>query len=145
MKKGLCCRVYSFFKKFFIGVGDTYIDERGYFRYINTNRLVHRDIAYKEIYLPEWKRYGKQCEYPSRFREYEIHHKDRNKLNNNVDNLQILMHEEHSKEHGIKIDEMKVAEIKVTKIMKLYEEHEFIQKMRESYTHNGFYNRLNKK
>lgn len=68
------------------------MDKRGYLRN-GYGRLVHRDIAYKQLY-----------NYPNkhnrRFREYDIHHIDRNKLNNHPSNLKILTREEHNKEHG---------------------------------------------
>ncbi len=77
----------------------TYIDENGYYRWKDTQRLVHRDIAYKQIYLKN------RDKYPLPFRCYQIHHIDRNKTNNRVDNLEILTEEEHRKVHGIEEDE----------------------------------------
>ena len=67
-------------------------DARGYYRN-GYGRLVHRDTAFKCLYS-----YPK---YPLRFREYDIHHKDRNKKNNHPDNLAILTRDEHKKAHGI--------------------------------------------
>jgi hypothetical protein len=72
------------------------LDNRGYFRN-GYNKLVHRDIAYNEIYKNGYA----NGEYKLRFGEYDIHHKDRNKQNNEVDNLQILTREEHKKIHNI--------------------------------------------
>jgi len=73
----------------------TYIDKQGYKRYKDNGRLVHRETAYNQIYI---KDIGK---YPLRFREYDIHHIDGNKLNNKSKNLQILTREQHKQVHGI--------------------------------------------
>jgi len=75
---------------------ETYIDEGGYLRFIDDNtpysNLVHRQIAYELIYNSD--------EYQHHFSEYEVHHKDHNKLNNSVSNLEILTTEEHMNVHG---------------------------------------------
>ena len=68
-----------------------YIDCRGYIR-DGYDKLIHRKIAYKYLY--------NVYEFPLRFRDYVIHHKDRNKKNNHPNNLQILTQEEHNKIHG---------------------------------------------
>lgn len=68
---------------------DVYVDKFGYYRFISNNRLVHRDVAYWQIYKLNREKY------PLRFGQYVIHHKDLNKLNNSVDNLQIVTPEEH--------------------------------------------------
>lgn len=70
-----------------------YIDKQGYLRDNIDNRLVHRTVAYLEIYLPNRKKY------PLRFREYVVHHKDKNRLNNHKSNLRILTPEQHKKYH----------------------------------------------
>ena len=72
-----------------------YIDARGYYRYANSGRLVHRQIAYKYVYLPN------KDNYVYNFGSYVIHHKNRHKLDNNSSNLEILTREEHEKRHGI--------------------------------------------
>ncbi|MCG2717931.1 MAG: HNH endonuclease [Nanoarchaeota archaeon] len=71
-----------------------YLDDKGYFRYTSTDRLIHRVIAYEYLYLqnPE--------DYPLGFCNYVIHHKDENKVNNFPSNLQILTREEHDKIHA---------------------------------------------
>jgi len=72
-----------------------YTDENGYKRgKLNHSDLIHRQIAYKEIYLKDRE------SYPLRFSEYVIHHKDGNKKNNKISNLQILTPEEHESIHG---------------------------------------------
>lgn len=75
----------------------TYIDKNGYFRFNDSNKLVHRWVAAKYIGpIP---------------RGYVVHHIDRNKLNNNVDNLEIMSQEEHEKEHQWEIFVKKPATI----------------------------------
>ena len=74
----------------------THIDERGYYRYNIDNRLVHRDIAYKEIYI-----YNRD-KYPAKFRKYVVHHKDGNKQNNSTENLCLLTEDFHKQLHEYK-------------------------------------------
>ena len=76
----------------------TYEDENGYLRFCSDNRLVHRDISYRFIYRKGFK----NGVYKKRFSEYEIHHKDRDKQNNRIANLEILTSDEHKKIHRIK-------------------------------------------
>lgn len=72
------------------------IDENGYERgKLEHSDLIHRQVAYREIYLKNRKNY------PLPFSEYQIHHKDGNKRNNDVSNLQIVTEEEHRKIHGL--------------------------------------------
>lgn len=71
-----------------------HIDSRGYERN-GYDRLVHRDVAYNEIYKEGYK----EGTYSERFGSYDIHHIDRNKRNNSPDNLQILSREEHEAIH----------------------------------------------
>lgn len=68
----------------------TYIDKNGYERH---SSLVHREKAYEQIYK------NNRDKYPLPFSEYVIHHKDENKKNNNIDNLEILTPEEHERKH----------------------------------------------
>lgn len=67
------------------------IDKNGYER--QDGKLVHRVVAFHSLYNKF---------YPLRFREYQVHHKDGNKLNNRASNLQILTREEHKEVHGIR-------------------------------------------
>ena len=71
-----------------------YTDENGYKRKKYSN-LVHRQTAYKKIYLKNRDKYSKPFSY------YVVHHIDGHKKNNNVSNLMILSKEEHEKIHGI--------------------------------------------
>jgi len=76
-------------------MADTYTDKNGYKRWTDSNRLVHRTIAYEHIYQPNAYKFWRN------FSGYVIHHKDKNKLNNNVENLSILTKRQHRKLHGL--------------------------------------------
>jgi len=67
------------------------VDPRGYLR-DGFGRLVHRRVAFKYLYNIRT--------HPNRFGTYDVHHIDRNKLNNAVNNLQILTREQHIAIHG---------------------------------------------
>lgn len=71
----------------------TYIDDRGYVRFKETGKLVHREVAYHEMYLPNRHLYSKP------FRKYVVHHIDKNTVNNNPSNLEILSKPDHGKKH----------------------------------------------
>ena len=73
----------------------TYEDEHGYLRWNNSKRLVHRTIAYKEIYLKNRKNFH----FP--FSEYQIDHKDGKKKNNRKDNLDLVPIRIHELKHNI--------------------------------------------
>ena len=66
---------------------DTYVDSKGYKRYKDSNKLVHRYMAEKKL-----SRKLKQGEV--------VHHKDRNKQNNSKENLWVFKNQsEHYKIH----------------------------------------------
>jgi hypothetical protein len=67
--------------------GKTYIDENGYRRFSDSNKLVHRWVMEKKI--------GRKL------RQGEIvHHINRNKLDNSPENLEVFANqEEHEKHH----------------------------------------------
>lgn len=64
----------------------TYIDDKGYLRFTDSNKLYHRWIM--EKYLRR-----------RLYRNEVVHHRDRNKLNNTASNLQVMSEEEHHEIH----------------------------------------------
>lgn len=70
-----------------------YLDKYGYYRYRISNALVHRTLAYYQLYLPHRKKY------PLGWKAYVVHHKDGNKHNNRLNNLEILTWNEHAEKH----------------------------------------------
>ncbi len=70
-------------------------DFQGNWRFKDSKKLVHRWVAYKYIYLKDRKKY------PLEFKDYQVHHKDRNKNNNGAENLELIPRAEHEKRHGI--------------------------------------------
>ena len=83
-----------------------YIDAKGYKRYKKDDRLIHRDIAFKEVYRKN------KHSFPRRFSEYDVHHIDGNKFNNNPSNLSIKPRDTHSLAHEIKRREEKLKNLK---------------------------------
>ena len=66
----------------------TYIDNNGYLRFNDTNKLVHRWVAEKNI--------GRKLK-PNEI----VHHKDGNKFNNSPENLYVFSsQEDHQKLHN---------------------------------------------
>ena len=71
--------------------GKTYIDENGYRRFSDSNKLVHRYVVEKKI--------GRKL------RQGEIvHHINRNKLDNSPENLEIFANQEEHEKHHRKTD-----------------------------------------
>lgn len=65
----------------------TYIDNNGYLRFINSDKLVHRWIVEKNI--------GRRL-----YHDEVVHHRDGNKLNNSPNNLQVFSsQDEHHSLH----------------------------------------------
>ena len=85
----------NIFFLFGIGRKQTYLDDEGYSRYKYSDKLVHRQNAYKYIYLPN------RSEYSLSFGKYQVHHIDGNKRNNHSDNLQIVTQDEHEQIHRV--------------------------------------------
>ena len=71
-----------------------YKDEQGYYRWKKSKDRVHRTIAYNEIYLKNRKKY------PLNFSEYQVHHKDKDIINNRVENLEVILPRVHEEKHG---------------------------------------------
>ncbi len=78
--------LYRHFKK----ITTIHIDSRGYER-DGYDKLIHRKVAYNQLF---------NGSYAERFGSYDVHHIDKNKLNNHPSNLKILTRDEHKKEHG---------------------------------------------
>lgn len=66
-----------------------YIDERGYARFKDTNKLVHRHVAEKYIIHRKLRP------------DEDVHHKNRNKLDNRIENLEVIDHRTHMTNHLI--------------------------------------------
>lgn len=65
----------------------TYIDRKGYKRYSNSGKSVHRHVAKRKLGGKIWK-------------GYVVHHKDGNKRNNRRNNLQVMKRSSHSRLHA---------------------------------------------
>jgi len=66
-----------------------YIDERGYARFKDTNKLVHRHVAEKYIVHRKLRQ------------DEDVHHKNRNKLDNRMENLEVKNHDAHMLHHAL--------------------------------------------
>ena len=71
--------------------GKTYIDNNGYRRFRDSNKLVHRWVMEKKL--------GRKL----KNREI-VHHIDRNKLNNSPENLEVFSSQEEHEGHHNKTD-----------------------------------------
>ncbi len=77
------------------------LNKNGYLEYNYTNKhenivkgdLVHRHVAYEQIYMPN------KSQYELPFRAYVVHHIDEDKFNNDPTNLQIMTKEDHEQLH----------------------------------------------
>ena len=68
-------------------MAQTYIDERGYLRFSDSGKLVHRWVAEKQL--------GRKLE-----TDEVVHHNNRNKLDNRPQNLTVFANQdEHQAEH----------------------------------------------
>jgi hypothetical protein len=65
----------------------TYIDEKGYERFSDSDKLVSRWVVEKKL--------GRRLDV-----DEEVHHRNRNKLDNRPSNLEALYPEEHNRKHG---------------------------------------------
>lgn len=74
---------------------ETYVDRHGYRVWKSNNKTIHRTRAFHEIYLKDRKKY------PLNFSEYQVHHKDKDKQNNRVENLELTPIREHELKHDI--------------------------------------------
>jgi hypothetical protein len=91
---------------------NTYIDKRGYLRWKRNNKLCHRDIAWEKGLRNKKAKFGK-C---------DVHHKDHNKLNNNLANLEVLTRREHKIRHGYILKINNSEFIRLCRISKVYRE-----------------------
>ncbi|MAF50983.1 MAG: hypothetical protein CMH64_02725 [Nanoarchaeota archaeon] len=85
----------------------TYVDEYGYLRYVESDLLIHRAVARTHIWAPNSEKYTLP------FEDYEVHHKDENKMNNEIWNLEVLTEEEHMRRHGYKRNKVKKGRIPI--------------------------------
>ena len=70
-------------------MGKFYYDKKGYPRWRDSKKLVHRTVAAKKV--------GGKI-----FKDLVVHHKDGNKKNFRKSNLQIMSRSKHSKLHAKK-------------------------------------------
>ena len=64
----------------------TFIDKKGYKKYSNSGRSVHRHVASRKLGGKIWK-------------GFVVHHRDGNKRNNRRSNLQVMKRSSHSRLH----------------------------------------------
>ena len=81
-----------------------FIDKRGFLRN-KQKKLVHRSMAYNSIYKRNREKYRKP------FSQYYIVHKDKNKLNNKVSNLKLILKKKTPKPKKHKISQPKILKL----------------------------------
>ena len=64
-----------------------YIDNKGYARFSSNDKLVHRHVAEKYVV-------GRKL-----LPDEEVHHRNKNKLDNRARNLKVMTHSQHMKRH----------------------------------------------
>jgi hypothetical protein len=81
---------------------DIYVDRNGYERYIANDLLVHRVVAFNEIYLLERDKYRLP------FSHYQVHHRNGNKRDNRPENLNVIIKFDHEDRHDIESMQLKL-------------------------------------
>jgi len=70
------------------------VDNFGYLR-DKKGYLIHRTLAFRFIYMKN------RNIYQLPFKQYQVHHRDYNKLNNDIFNLIVLTYDEHQMLHKV--------------------------------------------
>lgn len=68
-----------------------YIDRKGFWRLREGDGLLGRKIAYNEIYMTDREKY------PLEFKSYVVYHRDRNRANDDPNNLSLIPSKAHRK------------------------------------------------
>jgi len=89
----------------------TFINSKGYLIFKDSHILVHRWMAKKHIWVNDRKKY------PLEFKDYQVHHIDGNKLNNEASNLKLLTIREHEQIHGYERAEYILIRLLITIII----------------------------
>jgi len=86
--------------------GKTYIDNNGYRRFRDSNKLVHRYVMEKKL--------GRKLKYGE-----IVHHIDRNKLNNSPENLKVFANQDEHENHHKKTDWLFILSKKLSRNFRL--------------------------